>query len=135
LQRSPWIPVQTLFSLQADDPRVAPGSEFARSFFAESWFITRSYLTEQKYRAGFTHYLQLIGQGNPESEAFSASFKMSYEELDRALQNGKYGPMHVYRLKVAAPDSAGAVTQVPAAEFNSQLATLRATFRPHSAAQ
>ena len=125
LQRGNWIPVQSLFGMQQGDPQLAAGSPTEAMFCAESWYVARYYFTEQKYRAEFTHYLQLMNEGTPEPQAFAQSFKITYEQLDLALQNAKYGPMHVYHLRVAEGAVNGNAVPLAPADMNSQLESLR----------
>ena len=125
LQRGNWIPVQSLFGMQQGDPRLATGSPTEAMFYAESWYVARYYFTEQKYRAEFTRYLELMQEETPEPRAFAESFKITYEQLDLALQNAKYGPMHVYNLRVAEEAANGVALPLAPADMNSQLESLR----------
>ena len=52
---------------------------------AQAWCVARLVFVEGWHRAEFGRYLDLMRQGQPEPAAYSATFKVSYEDLDREL--------------------------------------------------
>jgi tetratricopeptide (TPR) repeat protein len=102
------IPLRTFLALEEQDAELkAPAT--AGMFAAQSWFLTREVLIEGRHREEFSHYLALLGEGRGEHAAFSASFNVSYEDLDRMLRDDRRISAHVAVLPSptdARPDAA-----------------------------
>ena len=85
-------------------------------------------MIEKTFGAQFASYFELLARGQSEDDAFAASFKMSYEELDRgvaaALHSGR-----ILTLAVKVPDEPVKVRprRLSAAEVKGRLAMVAAT--------
>lgn len=80
-----WIPVKTLFSIQLNDPQLA-SADYLGHYEAECWFLTHQVLVEQIHHQSFVDYFSRLEAGEDESNAFSESFLISHEELDKELR-------------------------------------------------
>jgi tetratricopeptide (TPR) repeat protein len=115
LDRTSWlasdslIPVKTLLRSRRTDPQFAD-PKMQAVYGAESWLLVHLIMIEKQYQTQFTHYLDLLDQGNTESEAFASSFTVSYEVLDKLLRDAvNHGSVRALRIPVADdPDSSGA---------------------------
>jgi tetratricopeptide (TPR) repeat protein len=117
------IPMRVFLRLKAGDPQLR-GAQ-SNVFFAESWFLAHEIFVESKLRSQFGQYLDLMQHGKSEEDAFAASFKMSYEDLEKLLQRSLNDQVHV--LVVDAPYEApesGQVLQLSTAETQARLADL-----------
>lgn len=85
LQKGKRIPMRTFLRVQRTDPQLQSSSDFNSMFEAQSWYLAYEVYVEGKLRPEFSQYLGLIRDGKTESDAFAASFKISYEELDKLL--------------------------------------------------
>jgi hypothetical protein len=99
------IPMRTFLALKEDDPRLQSAA-FAEMYGAESWYLAREILVEGRYRGEFTRYLALLHEGRSESAAFAASFKVSYEDLDKMLLADRSASAHVLIVPSPADHSA-----------------------------
>jgi len=102
------IPLRTFLAMQEHDPRLQSG-ELSEMYAAESWYLTREILAEDRYRQEFGRYFELMHQGRSERAAFAASFNVSYEDLDRVLRDDERTRVHIFLLPSPAeqsPDSA-----------------------------
>ncbi len=136
LTRGKLIPMRVFLRAQRGDPQLQSASEFRTMFEAESWFLAREVFVERKLRSEFGQYLKLIVDGKSEEEAFSASFKISYEDLDKVLLKAMSEPAHLFVVKVPTepPDSAQA-RQLSPAEVKARLADLSLTWNHRADAQ
>ena len=118
------IPMRTFLSLQRGDPQLRSGP-YRQIYDAEAWFLTREIFVESKYQPEFLQYLSLMSRGTGEREAFAASFKISYEELDKVLAAAVHERAHVYVVPVAK-EAAVSGTPMPLSrsEFKGRLAGL-----------
>lgn len=89
------IPTRILLRMQAGDPQLK-SSGFQQLFDAQSWFLAREVYVEGKLRTEFGNYLGLMREGKREEEAFAASFKLSYEDLDKLLRESMAESMHQF---------------------------------------
>jgi hypothetical protein len=108
VMRGALTPLRTFLALRPEDPQLqtAPLNEM---YPAESWFLTREILVEGRYRREFSNYLALVQQGSSAQAAFAASFKVSYEALDKMLQADERAAAHVFLLSSPedrSPDAA-----------------------------
>jgi hypothetical protein len=129
------IPLRTLLALKEQDPQLQSAA-FADMFAAESWLLTREILVEGHHREEFQHYLALINDGTDERAAFAASFKVSYEDLDRMLRGDAHDRGHAYIFQ-SPPEEAEVPApprQLPAPEVAARLAAanLAAGHRPEA---
>ena len=102
-----WIPVKALFSIQRKDPQLA-AADYVSHYQAECWFLTHQVLIEQIYRKSFADYFSRLDAGEDESSAFSESFSISHEDLDKELRAAlTRGLIKLAEVKVPdEPDSA-----------------------------
>ena len=98
------IPLRTFLAMQEEDPQLASGP-LSGMYAAESWYLTRQILVENRYRDEFAQYFTRMRQGMSERAAFSASFKVSYEDLDRMLRDDRGASANVFLLPSPTDDS------------------------------
>jgi len=101
------IPLRTFLQIQEQDPRLQSGA-LSEMYAAESWYLTREILVESRYRNEFSQYIELIHQGRGAAAAFAATFKVSYEDLDRMLRDDLRAHAHVFLLPSRADETADA---------------------------
>jgi hypothetical protein len=95
LMRSTLIPSRVMLQLQGSDPQLNDPA-FTAVFEAQSWFLSKEVLVENRLRGEFARYLGLLRQGKSEAEAFAQSFSISYEDLDKVLQQDLTRPAHAF---------------------------------------
>ena len=100
----PLIPLRTFLGMQEQDPQLRSGPQ-SEMYAAEGWYLTREILVEGHYRDEFGRYLALMQQGRSEPAAFAASFKVSYEDLDRMLRDDVHAAAHVFVLASPSDES------------------------------
>jgi hypothetical protein len=99
LSRGVLIPMRTFLSLTQQEA----GAKGQREMYdAESWYLAREIFVEGKHRAEFGKYLDLMRGGSSESAAFSASFTITYEALDRELAHGMGELGHHFVMEIPA---------------------------------
>jgi hypothetical protein len=129
LTKAALIPARSFLSMRHRDA-IAKG-EFAREVFeAQSWFLAHQIFVEGKHRAEFGNYLDLMRDGTSETDAFAASFKITYEELDKELALAFHQRPYVYMLQAPDdPEAAGASAQhLNPAEVKGRLALLSLSY-------
>lgn len=102
------IPLRTFLAMQEEDPQLGSGA-LSGMYAAESWYLTREILVESRYRDEFGRYFALMRQGMSERSAFSASFKVSYEDLDRMLRDDRGAGANVFLLPSPADEGSDSV--------------------------
>jgi tetratricopeptide (TPR) repeat protein len=110
LQNGKRIPIRTFLRMQRTDPQLQSSSAFKSIFEAQSWYLAHEIYVEGKLRPEFFQYLALIRDGKTESDAFAASFKISYEDLDKVLSEALKEQPHVF---VVNEPPAGITGQAP----------------------
>lgn len=124
LNRGTFIPMRTLLALQRDDPRLQV-TQYREMFEAESWYLAHVILLEKKFGPEFVRYLGSIREGKSEADAFAASFRIGYDELDKFLIQSMREPVRVYVVQVPQePPDHGTPRLLSAAEFKARLADL-----------
>ncbi len=125
LQGRKLVPARDLLRMKGSDPRLA-NYEYRLHFQAVSWFLAREVFVEGMLRPEFNRYLEAIRDGTSEEEAFAASFKLSYEDLDKKLHDALSDPAHIYVINVPPQEVGGAqARRLSAAEVDALLAELR----------
>lgn len=100
------MPMSTFLTMrQADVDRLSPADR--RMYDAEAWYVAREFLVEGHYRSELTQYLTAMAGGTAEPEAFSSSFKVSHEQLDKFLMQVMFDQAHFYVLDVPDDRDAG----------------------------
>jgi tetratricopeptide (TPR) repeat protein len=122
------IPLRTFLAMQPQDPQLESGA-LSEMYAAESWYLTREILVEGRYRDEFGGYLALLHQGTSEREAFAASFKVSYEDLDRMLRDDRRAHGHLFLLPSPADDGPDSVPprKLTSPEVQARLALVNLT--------
>ena len=119
------IPMRILLRVQGSDPQLRGSSGFKSLFEAESWYLAREVYVEGKLRDEFGRYLGLMQDGKSEADAFAASFKFSYEDLDKLLVGAMKEPAHVFVVEVPRePADNEQPRKLPEAETKARLADL-----------
>ena len=95
LQNSTLIPTRILLRLQSSDPQLHE-ERYRALFEAESWYLAYEVFVQGKLRPEFARYLGLLRDGKSETDAFTESFKFSYEDLDKVLAHGLHEAAHVF---------------------------------------
>jgi tetratricopeptide (TPR) repeat protein len=124
LQKVKLIPMRTFLRVQSTDPRLQSSSGFNTMFEAESWYLAYEVYVEGKLRPEFSRYLELMRDGKTEADAFAASFKISYEDVDKLLVEGTR-QAHVFMVDEPADTPSGqAPRKLTASETKAMLADL-----------
>jgi hypothetical protein len=122
-------PLRTFLGMtQADAEK--QGDSQSRLYAAQAWYLARLIFVEGWHRDEFFRYLDRLRQGQREPEAFAASFRVSYEDLDRDMTRLLHEAAHVYILAMPLdPDAAAASAQpVTVPEWHARLAGLYALY-------
>lgn len=83
---SQWIPVERLLAVKQTDPEYQ-AERLMPQFYGESWALVHMLLFDDKALRGPTRdYLDSLGIGIPEAEAFEKSFPFGKAELDKRLR-------------------------------------------------
>jgi tetratricopeptide (TPR) repeat protein len=130
LYRKTLVPVKTFLEIHGNDPQLQ-SREFADLYEAESWFLVHLIVIEGKYRSNFDHYFRMLDRGQSESKAFAGSFDISYEDLDKGLQDAlRRGKIQTLKVALADEKDALAATRLSDAEAAGRLAALAARMSP-----
>jgi len=125
LQRGKRIPMRTFLRVQSTDPQLRSSPDFHSMFEAQSWYLAHEVYVEGKLRPEFARYLGLLRDGKTESDAFAASFKISYEDLDNLLSDALREQPHVFVVNEPAEAVSGqAPRKLTASETKAMLADL-----------
>jgi hypothetical protein len=125
LQRGQRIPMRTFLRVQSVDPQLRSSAAFNTMFEAQSWYLARELYVEGKLRTEFSQYLGLIRDGKTESDAFAASFKISYEDLDKLLSDALRERPHIFVVNEASDSVSGqAPRKLTTVETKAMLADL-----------
>ncbi len=125
LNHADLIPTRTLLRMQVGDPQLRKEPRYFGLFQAESWLLAYQTLVRGIHKEELGQYLSLIQDGKSEEEAFSSSFKISYEDLDAELKKALVGRDNFYKVKVPRePADPGAARRLPDAVMQSRLAYL-----------
>jgi tetratricopeptide (TPR) repeat protein len=125
LKKGKLIPMRTLLRVQSKDPQLQSSSDFNTMFEAESWYLAHEVYVEGKLRPEFSQYLGLIRDGKTEADAFAASFKISYEDLDKLLAEAMKEQPHVFVVNVPPATVSGqAPRKLTASETKAMVADL-----------
>jgi hypothetical protein len=79
-----FIPTRQLLTMSPDDPALQK-SLMKQEYIGECWLLVHAITVEGLHEAEFARYLQLLTDRKSPPEAFAASFKGTYEDLDRML--------------------------------------------------
>jgi hypothetical protein len=125
LMTTKLIPMRVFLGIQPGDPQLRSAPTYLTLFEAESWFLAREVLIEGKLRQEFGHYLDLVQDGKSETDAFRASFKLSYEDLDSLLNKALREPTHLFSVPVPRePADNAQPRRLSGAQVKAQLAEL-----------
>jgi hypothetical protein len=123
-----FIPVRVLLTADETAPALA-GDLMTEKYAAECWLLVHLITIEGLHKSEFAQYLQLLSSGTPPAEAFSASFKISYEDLDKMLRNAMdKGTIRTLSFTVPDEPDTNAPRQLSAAEADARLAELSAVW-------
>jgi tetratricopeptide (TPR) repeat protein len=120
------IPIRELLAVQNSDPQMK-SPDYLAQYSAESWLLVHLIVLEGKYYSNFFKYFRLRDQGEDDAKAFTASFDVTYEDLDKMLDAVVKGGK-ITLAKVAIPDDidSGVATRLTDAEAAGRLAALAA---------
>jgi hypothetical protein len=125
LTHADLIPTRTLLRMQVGDPQLRREPRYFGLFQAESWFLAYQTLVRGIHKDELGQYLSLIQDGKTEEEAFSGSFKISYEDLDTELKKALVGRDSFYKVNVPRePVDSGSARRLPDAVMKARLAYL-----------
>jgi hypothetical protein len=124
------IPMKTMLALRGDDPQLS-SVDFRDVYEAQAWFLVHQIIIEKQYHTNFLEYFQRLDKGENEAQAFSESFAVPYEELDkmlaRALQSGR---VSIYKVELQDEKDESAPRRLSDAEANGRLAMYAAQHTP-----
>jgi hypothetical protein len=126
LLRGTWIPVQTLLSTRWSDPQMS-SKDFREMYYAETWYLVHKIVIDQFYHTNFHHYFERLDRGEDEASAFSGSFDLSIEDLDRAFKKTISGDkFQQLKVTVADEDDGSKAVRLSEAEAKGRLAVYAA---------
>lgn len=97
-----WIPIAALLGISDNDPQLA-SQEYLDRFGAECWFLVHQIVIEKKYQSNFNQYFSRLDRGEEQSQAYAASFDITYENLDKEMRDA-LGVGTIRMIKVQIPD-------------------------------
>jgi hypothetical protein len=124
------IPMRTFLTMSQHDAELK-GKHYLEIHDAEAWYLAREVFVESKHRPEFGKYLDLMRGGTAEAAAFSASFNISYEQLDQELVVAMRERAHVYIMDAPedAPPGGEAAQRLKPAEVRGRFALLAARYQ------
>jgi hypothetical protein len=122
-----WIPMRTFLSLRQGDPQLRD-PDYMAHYEAQSWWLARVIFVEQQLRPEFHQYLGLMSNGTAERDAFTASFKIGYDDLDTQLKKLLRAGLHEYRVAIPEVPQTGAAVKLSEATAQGRLALLMLRF-------
>ncbi len=85
LQRTKWLPLETLTSVDHDSPHYNEKKR-AGLFYAQSWALTHMLNLSEAYRSGFTGFLTATARGADAERAFRRVYGKSLEQVQKDLR-------------------------------------------------
>jgi hypothetical protein len=124
-QGPPLIPMRILLKQKRAEV-VAMGHDSSRIYEAEVWALAHGVFLERWHRAEFGKYLDLMRQATGETDAFTASFNVSYEQLDKEFASVIHQRPSVYTMEIPEDpsDQHASARRLSAPEVKAQLALL-----------
>jgi tetratricopeptide (TPR) repeat protein len=135
LLRGRWIPLQMLLSTRWNDPQMS-SKDFADMYYAETWYLVHKIVIDQFYSTDFHQYFNRLDHGETEKSAFGASFDVSVDALDKALQKTiSKGDFKQVKVTIADVDDGSKPVRLTEAQTKSRLALYAAVYgvQPQSA--
>ena len=126
-QGSALIPMRRFLALGRAS--VSASADTLKVYDAEAWGLAHEVFVEGWHRAEFAKYLELMRQGSQESEAFAASFDITYEQLDKEFAYALRRRALAYTMD--SPDPGGGAESahpLSAEQVDAQLARLAALY-------
>jgi hypothetical protein len=119
-----FIPTRTLMNAGPDDPTLQ--REFMdQKYVAECWLLVHLITIEGLHKAEFAQYLQLLNSRVAPSDAFTQSFKATYEDLDQILRDTiEKGMITTLTYDIPDEPDAGQPRQLSDAEAGARIAQL-----------
>jgi hypothetical protein len=119
------IPMRVLLTQKRQEV-VTGNANNLRMYDAEVWALAHEVFVESWHRVEFGKYLDLMRQGTTETAAFTASFNISYEQLDKQFADVINRRPYVYTMDAPEDAAASGETAQPlsAAEVKGRLALL-----------
>ncbi len=125
-----WIPIKTLLALHGDDPQLK-STDYEGLYEAESWFLVHEIAIERMYQSNFNQYFSRLDDGEEESQAFAASFDITYEALDKELRDAfRKGRIRLVKVPVPEENDPGAPRRLNDSEAKGRLALFAAHASP-----
>jgi tetratricopeptide (TPR) repeat protein len=120
------IPVRELLAVQNSDPQMK-SPDYLAQYTAESWLLVHLIVLEGKYHSNFFKYFQLRDRGEDDAKAFTESFDVTYEDLDKVLDAVVKGrKITLVKVAVADDNDPGVAVRLSDAEAAGRLAALTA---------
>ncbi len=102
-------------------------AEYLALYSAESWLLVHLIVLEGKYHSNFFKYFQLRDQGEGDAKAFAESFDVTYEDLDKMLNDVvRSGKITLAKVAIQDDNDLGVATRLSDAEAAGRLAVLAA---------
>lgn len=113
-QGSALVPMRTFLTLERASVSANAGTRDA--YDAEAWGLAHEVFVEGWHRGEFAKYLGLLREGSPSSEAFAASFNMTYEQLDKEFAFALRRSAYAYTMNAPDPGPGGEPARLLSAE-------------------
>jgi hypothetical protein len=127
-----FISTRSLLTMSPHD-EVLKADLMQQKYAAECWLLVHLITIEGLYKSEFAQYLRLLDAGKDPSDAFAASFKVSYEELDKTLKDAiDKGSIRLLSFDVPDQSDTDQPRQLSAAEADSRIARLIEIVQPGS---
>jgi hypothetical protein len=125
-----FISTRSLLTMSPDD-QVLKADLMQEKYASECWLLVHLITIEGLYKSEFTQYLRLLDAGKDPSDAFAASFKVTYEELDKTLKDAiDKGAIRLLSFDVPDESDTDQPRQLSAAEVDSRMARLIEIVQP-----
>lgn len=124
LDKNPWIPMRDLLRVKANDPQLK-GAEYHFQYQSECWLLVHMMMIEGTRHDEMNAYMQALGNGVPEEQAFAENFKGRYEDLDSDTREILFrGRLSTAVVKVPPDTDKISMVKITEAQVNARLAEL-----------
>ena len=127
-----FISTRLLLTMRSDD-QLLKRELLKEKYTAECWLLVHLITIEGMYKSEFTQYLHLLDAGKDPSDAFSASFKVTYADLDKMLKDAiDKGSIRSLSLDIPDEPDTDQPRQLSGAESDGKIARLIEIMHPGS---
>jgi hypothetical protein len=127
-----FISTRSLLTINPDDP-LLKDDLMQEKYTAECWLLVHLITIEGMYKSEFKEYLRLLNSGRGPADAFAASFKVTYEDLDKTLKDAiDKGSIRLLSFEIPDEPDSDQPRQLSAAESDGRIARLMEVVHPDS---